>query len=374
MIHRTVYFLGPSVKNPTPPGMIPCPFFVTPHAIDAFQKRVANLRETEVIRIVQEQLQRRRLVVEESGNKPDTAIYACAYDDGTLHHRFYPVVTNAPDGEGEWPSVSTILGVDSPVHQKLVGDKRTVRIKGGARIQCQPTLMRELAPYWIRYTSPEFQQTLRPLRITIEVSGPMAGYNDPTLDGILARLVTDEAFEGGALDGDFAPYLLPVPLYRLWTDPVTGLPLWASNHFAPGGESLQAESYWHKRMIRTEMVRQRPGQPQPYAIKGRYKEKRVPMPVKAAGCWEVDCIGDPEEIARLLRSLDAIGKKRMALVLGFDVQQIDQFTLKRPVPVHYFDDPTAVTNKQYVGWTPPYWPGAPECHAECGYYAKPLGE
>jgi len=231
----------------------------------------------------------------------------------------------------------------------------------------RPTLISELRPYWERYTDEACQAQMEPMRVVVETDGIMAGYDNPTFDGILARMVTDEALNGDTLDGRHSPYLLPVPLYQLWTDPQTGLPLWACNHYRPAGPSEEVAYYWHKRAIRPEHAKKQTGQKTPYTRKGRYKEKRRPVPAQTAKTWWADCIGVPDEVNRLLtQGLDAMGKKRKALVRSVCVEGISRFEMNRPVPLRYFDDPADVEKHSYMGWTPPYWPGVPQVQAECG--------
>lgn len=227
-----------------------------------------------------------------------------------------------------------------------------------------PTLIRELEPYWTEWTNDERQADCEPLRVLLEVDGVTAGYDAPTLDGILARMVTDEALSGDALDGSGGPYVLPVPLFRLWADPETRLPLWACNSFTPAGPNAQVTEYWHKRSIRSDHARKQKGQRTPYSIKGRYKEKRVPLPAQTARYWWADCIGYRPEVLRLMQQLRVFGKKRMALVRNVRVQKIERFQMQRPVPLHYFDESTDVQHHGYTGWTPPYW--LAETQTECG--------
>lgn len=342
------------------------PYFVTPHAMDRFRRRVdGSLSDREIIRVVQSELQKRRLVLEPEISS-DYRVYACSYPTKHGDKAFYCCVGAGESDKGDWPSVVTIKGEGSVIHGKLSGNQRLIREKGPAHIVRLPTLVGELRPYWERYTDPAYQQAMRPLRVTIEVEGPVGGYDAPTLDGLLAWAVVHEALQGHALDDTGSPYLLPAPLYRLWTCPDTGLPLWAANHFAPVGPVAKTVSYWHKRAIRPEHARPQKGQPQPYSIKGRYKEKRVPLPAVVASYWWADCVGDPDEVLRLIGRVEVVGKKRMALVRGVSVEPLGRFAMNRPVPIRYFDNPAEVQDRQYQGWTPPYWPGVPECQAECG--------
>jgi len=233
----------------------------------------------------------------------------------------------------------------------------------GRETSAKPTLIPELETHWGTYMSDDVQMQCEPLRVMLTVSGKVGGYDAPTLDGILARMVTDEALGGQTLDRSGSPYLLPVPLFRLWTDPETGLPLWAANPFAPHGPSERVTEYWHKRSIRPTHAKKQKGQKTPYKIKGRYKEKRVPLPAQTARHWWADCIGYRHEILRLMKNLDTLGKKRMAVVQDVRVKRIDRFRMDRPVPVRYFDDEADVEPRGYTGWTPPYW--LADAQAEC---------
>jgi len=230
----------------------------------------------------------------------------------------------------------------------------------------EPTLIPSLEPYWKTYTSKQYRSKMMPLRIVIKTDGVMAGYDSPTCDGILAHLVVDEALEGDDLDEAGGPYLLPVPLFQLWMDPKTGLPLWACNNFAPVGPSEEIAFYWHKRTIRPEHAKKRSEQRTPYAYKGRHKEKRVPTPAQTAKTWFADCIGHRDEVARLFEELEVIGKRRKALVRSVEVRRLDNFKMRRPVPLRYFNETTNVEPHGQKGWTPPYWAGVPQVQAECG--------
>lgn len=109
-------------------------------------------------------------------------------------------------------------------------------------------LLDELCPYHERYLDDEYQASMQRLLVVADVAGPLGGYDRLTLDGLLARMVVDEALGGATLQGG-GPYVLPVPLRLMWSDPVTEMPLWAANHFTPVGESTKSVLYWHRRMI-----------------------------------------------------------------------------------------------------------------------------
>lgn len=227
-------------------------------------------------------------------------------------------------------------------------------------------MLNELRPYHDRYTAPDYQTSMKRVLVVADVSGPMGGYDRLTLDGLLARMVVDEALDGTTLQGG-GPYVLPVPLRLVWTDPETEMPLWAANHFQPIGGSVKSVMYWHRRMIRGDLGHVPGGRrPKVDGRAGRYKEIRMPLPTENAKRWAADCIGDPAEIARLLERCVALGKRRLARVLQWHVVPIDgEFRFTRPVPAAYLGASPEGSSLRYCGWTPPYWPGVPECQAWC---------
>lgn len=236
----------------------------------------------------------------------------------------------------------------------------------GNTVQRTPTLPPELSPYWDRYL--EIQDIMRPLRIQVEIQGVMAGYHPLTLDGLLARLVVDEAFQGEQLDNSATPYLLPGPLKLAWRHPVTTLPLWSANWFAPVTADREVSIWWHKRFIREDHVdaARKMNRGEINASAGRFKEKRIPMPAHIASVWQADCVGDADEIARLLTNCRTLSKKRSALVVEWRISPIDEFVFVRPVPVEFAGIQEAASlNMRYCGWTPPYWASIPEVQGWC---------
>lgn len=230
------------------------------------------------------------------------------------------------------------------------------------------TLLPELKPYWLSYTAADNQGSMVPLTITAEVDSPLGGYHPLTLDGLLAWAVVNEAMGGNQLDNSASPYLLPVPLRLLWQSPA-GMPLWATNWFDPVGANRKVSLWWHKRAIKSEHASSRKGisKSSISEVAGRFKEKRIPMPAQIASTWTTTCIGHADEIARLLRMVDAVGKKRNARVAKWTIRQAEVFEFNRPIPAAYTHqrDNAFPLNVQLAAWTPPYWDGVPECKALC---------
>lgn len=226
-----------------------------------------------------------------------------------------------------------------------------------------PTLTPELAPYWERYQRLEMQ----PLRIQVEIAGILAGYHPIHLDNLLARMVVDEAYSGHQMDNSGTPYLLPAPLKILWRHPETTLPLYAANQFEPVGFDREVTVWWHKRFVREEHIdaRRKMNRGDISASAGRFKEKRIPMPARIATTWQADCIGNRDEIARLLATCRAIGKKRMGYVVEWRIGPVAEFRLNRPAPLAYLSGGSFSLDMRYCGWTPPYWASVPECQGWC---------
>ena len=221
---------------------------------------------------------------------------------------------------------------------------------------------------------------LRPLRITVRLLTPVAGYDPVHLDGLLAWAVVREATSGAGLPDSAEPYDIPLPLECLWHD-ADGLPLWASTDFEPVGETLRQTLYWHKRttLAQARLVRRRHGKPwNVRTTQGRYKEYRIPLPGQSCAEWRADCVGDPREVARLLLLVGShVGKKRgqgWGAVESWSVEEIDEFILldsgsvRRPIPLAAVTTvlpgvPLDVRFGNLVGWTPPYWLAG--CQTEC---------
>lgn len=99
--------------------LFPEPVFVTPHAIDRFQERIAPLDAEEVIDIVQFQLHAFAQRVVEP-HRPSDLTYRGKY----LGRWFY---MRLEKGEGEWPAVVSIMDATGAAHGNLC--KRKARIQ-----------------------------------------------------------------------------------------------------------------------------------------------------------------------------------------------------------------------------------------------------
>jgi CRISPR type IV-associated protein Csf3 len=221
----------------------------------------------------------------------------------------------------------------------------------------------ELKPYDERYA----QLKMQSLRIVARLmpGSEIVAYDPVHLDNLLAKCVVNEATHGAGLPDSNEPYLLPVPLQRLWSDD-QGLPLWASTVFIPVGISDRDIVYYHKRTITGRWTLSSSKRFNIKSSAGRHMERRIPLPTVLALEWEAFCVGNPDEIARLLRNVRHLGKRR---AIGFGeiaewcIEPADNWSISRsglllrPVPqqaarelkIHCLDAP------QLIGWTPPQW-------------------
>jgi hypothetical protein len=227
-----------------------------------------------------------------------------------------------------------------------------------------------LDPYIERYQDIDTE----PLRVTLELveGSPLVGYDPLMLDNLLARAVVNEATSGEGLPPGQGAYLLPVPLRCLWQDG-EGYPLWAATPFVPEGEQFTDTYYYHKRQQPGMWTGTKSGQLKISSTNGRYMERRVPTPSVTAERFVATCIGDAEEVARLLHGIAHAGKRR---AVGFGevrrwvIDDAPEFRLvaggklTRNLPeeaIDAIDDygllpryrPEGATAP--VGWTPPYW-------------------
>ena len=212
------------------------------------------------------------------------------------------------------------------------------------------------------------------LRVTAHLlpQAQIAAYDPIHLDNLLAWAVLQDVVPGGKVPNSEEPYDLPLPLDCLWRNP-SGLPLWASSVFRVQGQAFADTVYWHKRAQtgRWTFHPGKGGEPAPMPLKttaGRFMERRVPMPTALAEdhAWVAECVGNAEEVCRLLQHVAFLGKKRgigMGEVDYWEVEEVSGFTLledgclTRPVPLNAAAPLGLALSGalSLVGWTPPQW-------------------
>lgn len=226
-----------------------------------------------------------------------------------------------------------------------------------------------LAPFHERYAS----LPMEPLRVTLELvpNSRVVSYDPIHLDNLLARLVLEEATRGDStLPDTHQVYRLPVPLQALWTSP-EDLPLYAATVLAPAldQEVIADVAYIHKRAQSGNFTAVKGGVMGISTTNGRWMDRRIPFPTEltSAHTWEARCVGNRDEVARLLERVTFCGKRRaigFGEVKAWHLDPIDSFPLEedgcltRILP----EAALALLNGSLpeglpipIGWTPPQW-------------------
>lgn len=225
---------------------------------------------------------------------------------------------------------------------------------------------------------------IRPMNIRLRLKrgAALVSYDPVQLDNLLAFAVVQEATQGvgvGNPPEGYAGWNIRLPLGNVWRSE-EGLPLWASTVFWPvpseGTTAAGDVLYWHKRMPKGIWSAGNKGRLSLNGSSGRWMERRTPVPVVLCDTWEARCIGDVEEVRRLLTTYIAfVGKKRAVGLGEVEAWEVEPLgweeagsqgilgilvrdgVLQRPLPVRaagglgidLADAPTL------VGWTPPQW-------------------
>jgi hypothetical protein len=195
------------------------------------------------------------------------------------------------------------------------------------------------------------------LRITAILDAPVISYHGLHLDGILAHAVVERETAGAMLPQSPDYISIELPLRCLWRS-VAGIPLWASTDLLPEGAFTQDTIWLHRRTLEPAMtiVNLHTG-------KGRYKERRSPLPALATDQLVAYVDGDISEIRELLSRISSIGKKRIVsgAVREWRVEEWTQFSLVddagralRPIP-HLYLYGEERSNGLLLAYSPPYW-------------------
>lgn len=214
------------------------------------------------------------------------------------------------------------------------------------------------------------EYTLEPVRVVcVLASGPI-NYDPPCLDGILAGAVVSEVSYGLGLSDREDAYDIPLPLECLWRNE-KGWPLWAASYFCPIGESVADTVIQHRRAITGQFSKGRGGKLKITTNMGRHMERRMPYPILETRELEALAIGDIAEIARLLRGIQFLGKRRntgLGEIIEWRIEPIAELTkveilvrenkLSRAIPqgaVGQLAPFWPVEPPVLTGWTPPQW-------------------
>jgi hypothetical protein len=200
----------------------------------------------------------------------------------------------------------------------------------------------------------------RGLVVTAELVTPVvhAEENRTHLDSILSSASLTTHPVASRFPGEAC--CLPLPLELVWVSP-DGHPLWACSPLVPATETLSTREYWHKRYPshRAEFG----DKVSALTTAGRYREYRTPIHAESVSTLHAVCVGNREEVERLLAVVSHIGKKgsmgygRVArwTVIESDHTLSDVLPL-RAVPDGYFEGQESFgIQSPPRGWTPPYW-------------------
>ena len=218
----------------------------------------------------------------------------------------------------------------------------------------------ELETYSQKIKTMQFE----PLVITANmVSGThITNYMPIYLDNLIARMVVEEAIKTPFPDQSIDGYWLPVPMdvagyYQQY-------PLWNASVFFVVDESASDIVYLHKRSLSGQLSKPR----NISTAVGRWMERRIPIPTMICNELQARCIGNQEEIQRLLENVHFIGKhhnrgfgevKNWTIEKGtFETALVSDSQLTHAIPVEScMDVCNSIITRQseLVGWTPPEW-------------------
>lgn len=164
------------------------------------------------------------------------------------------------------------------------------------------------------------------------------------------------------------PVVVPLPLELEWVSE-DGKPLWVCSELRGQGDMMRAPFYWHKRYPEDRAHLSKKVSAKTRA--GRWKEYRIPMSGVDVPEIRAACIGNAEEVARLLSFITHVGKK---IGYGFgrvewtvDVLDADEEMIRevcmnvRPVPAKYLMEAEGeLSMSEGSGWSrrsfsPPHW-------------------
>lgn len=206
---------------------------------------------------------------------------------------------------------------------------------------------------------------------------PAVGDGALNLDGLLSAMVIEShPIPLHFPNSNEGSCVVPVPLDLAWASP-EGLALWTTSLLRPDVEYHVSREYWHKRYPEDRTTLSTKVRANSRA--GRNKEYRVPVQTVVTDTLSAECVGNREEIERLLSYCSTIGKKAgsgYGRVLRWTVEplsaematdEVRQTCLRaRNVPLRYLEAQRGADalKDSLVGgakffpstaWTSPYW-------------------
>lgn len=208
------------------------------------------------------------------------------------------------------------------------------------------------------------------LRVSIETDFPVYHTEPLTLDGLLAWAVVWDTYQGQIPSYGPDPWQIPLPLQAHTVH--NGWPLWTSTDFVAINPH-ESYTHYHKRTgdnpyalaAMTPTLDQKKVRRQPSSVCGQYMDYRIPERLVVAERWEADCVGNRDEIARLLKLVQHIGKgsaRGRGRVRKIEIREIERFSFldeagqpRRPIPAAVPLEGLSPTSFKVCGWTPAYW-------------------
>lgn len=205
------------------------------------------------------------------------------------------------------------------------------------------------------------------VEVELTTSKPVAYTDLPTLDGVLAAAVVRELFQNERFLHDPSACVyqpLPLGLER----EIDGLPLWRSTNFFPVGEWAEYRTHIHKRTeanpyrlaaVYGTLDAKSPRR-SPSSVAGQYMDYRIPVRAVMSERFVARCVGNADEIRRLLiENVTALGRHRAAgfgSVLEWKVTVVPgEFSFHDEDGVPLRPIPIQTGFGTFQGWTPPYW-------------------
>lgn len=195
---------------------------------------------------------------------------------------------------------------------------------------------------------------VQPMTVKLETLKPIAGADHPHLDGILANAVCKDLNLGWIDVPHDSVLFVPTPLsVERWIDE---LPLWSCNHFEAVESEVRYTRYTQKSgdnpttlPAQTATLERPKPMRLPSSQNGQYQHYLLPLRTEMADYWETTCLGNLDEVRRLLNLITSVGKKKKpgyGSVARWTVEPIDTFEFKRPSPAR---------SGVLQSWTNPHW-------------------
>ena len=195
------------------------------------------------------------------------------------------------------------------------------------------------------------------MRVTAVMADDFVTTRGIRLDAILSFAVVDKLTRGMMLP-DKTPYVqIPIPVgVEMFCK---GVPLYQATDFLPEAH-IRSVRYLHRRSLEPSMTQKNLN-----TGSGQFKELRTPLSAIPRQKLVAECVGNADEIQKLLSTVSAIGKKRTSsgAVKQWEVERIDVFSMEnngvalKNLPLEYLIKyyGSCRLDLSLAGFSPPYW-------------------